>query len=110
MPHLVQMLDKWGKDGLVMVMVNVHADEEVPKDKWMAEALSILKDKKLSAMNCYLNDREALDKIQVIGYPSIFVFDRQGRWTSFGGVGGASDGGEKKIERFIGELLKEKGE
>src|SRR5688572_4781383 len=111
MPHLVQMLDKWGKDGLVVVTVNVNfAEPTLPKDKYLANALQLLKDNKVRAVNLFLDaDQKTLEeKLRIIAYPAIYVFDREGRWTAFKAIKGGRYAEEKEIDQFVEKLVKEK--
>jgi len=112
MPHLVQMHEKHKKDGLEVVTVNFFfGDDDMPKDKYLAQTRELLKDKKATTLNLYLEDAEkVLDKnLHIFAAPSVYVFDRQGRWTAFGGVNieGAGDADHAKIEQLVEKLLKE---
>lgn len=113
MPHLVQMLDKWSKAGLVVVTVNV-LPADLPPDltraKYAEQAESILKDNKLRAVNLFLEaDEKTLEeKLRIQAYPAIYVFDRAGRWTPFKAIKGGKHVEEKEIERFVEKLLSEK--
>lgn len=104
------MLDKWGKDGLVVVTVNVNfAEPEKAKDRYGAEALEILRKNKVTAINLFLDeDEKAMERLRILAFPAIYVFDRKGAWTAFKAVEGARDGEEKDIERFVQKLVIEK--
>lgn len=112
MPHLVQMHKKHKKDGLEVVTVNFFAGaDEMPKDKYLSQARELLKKNNMTTLNLYLEDAEkVLEKnLHILAAPSVYVFDRQGRWTAFGGVDikGAGDADHKKIEQLVEKLLKE---
>jgi thiol-disulfide isomerase/thioredoxin len=75
-PHLVEMQQKHGKDGLVAVSLSV----DPPKD--MAKAVQFLeKVKAYDVINLYLNEDGAFwqAKFRIDGPPLVFVFDRDNR-------------------------------
>lgn len=110
MPHLVQMQEKWKKDGLVVVTVNTFNDEAAAKEKYLAEARKILRDNKVGLVNLFLDEDETVleTKLRIIAFPAIYVFDRQGRWTALNGIDEGAYKEENEIQQFVGKLLKER--
>lgn len=103
-PHLVQLHQKYGKDGLVCISVSL--DE---KDN-RAAALEFLK-KQGAAFPNYLLDAEAKvwqDKWDVNGPPVLFVFDRASRRAARFDTND-SDGPIcfDDVERLVRKLLRE---
>ena|SRR5579884_205807 len=74
-PHLVEMHERYGKDGLVCVSVNV--DELENKDR----ALAFLKKRQAEFSN-YLLDEEAevwQNRLKLTGTPAVLVYGRDGK-------------------------------
>ncbi len=71
-PHLVQMQERYGKDGLVCLSVNTDYVEDKNK------ALDFLTKQNATFANYLLDERSQFwqDKWDVNGLPLVFVFDR----------------------------------
>jgi hypothetical protein len=82
MPHLVQMQKKYGKDGLVILSVQLDSLEEKNLKEQVAK---ILKSKGADFTTVILNlDQDAWQKkLGATAYPFVFVFDREGKWIRF---------------------------
>src|SRR5262245_35934593 len=104
------MQNKWGKDGLVVATVNFnYTEQDTPKEKYVGKALELLKARKIDLPNFFLDEGDVvLEKLRIVAFPAIYVFDREGRWTAFKAVKGAADAEEKEIEQFVEKLVKEK--
>jgi thiol-disulfide isomerase/thioredoxin len=74
-PHMLEMQQRYGKDGLVCMSLTVD-----PPDKRGA-ALKFLQDKHATIPNYWLDEKESVwqEKFDSGGPPIVFVFDRQGR-------------------------------
>jgi hypothetical protein len=84
------MHKKYAKDGLVAISVNIDPlkDPDTGKDEAdmvKARALQFLQSKGASITNLLLDEpREVWQgKFGFVGPPTLFVFDRQGRWVRF---------------------------
>ena len=96
-PHLVELNEKYAKQGLVAVSVSF--DE--PKDK--AKVLKFLQDKKATFTNVILDESQDLwlPKFHIYGPPAVFVFNRQGKWTQF-----KYDRVYGRVEKLVAEQLR----
>ena len=74
-PHLLEMQERYAKDGLVCLSVSVD-----PSSKRDA-ALAFLREKKATIVNYWIDEKQAFwaDKFDTGGPPATFVFDRQGK-------------------------------
>jgi hypothetical protein len=84
------MHKKYAKDGLVALSVNLDPlkDAETGKDDEVAvkgRALGFLQSKGLAVTNLLLDEPTAFwqGKFEIVGVPTVYVFDRQGRWVRF---------------------------
>lgn len=96
----------------MVVTANFYpTDDAVPKDKYQKNALALLNGKKATTLNLFLDETadDLAEQLRVLAAPAIYVFDRQGRWSAFGGVTvkGAGDLDHAKLESFVEQLLKE---
>jgi thiol-disulfide isomerase/thioredoxin len=75
-PHLVELHQKYAKDGLVAMSVSVD-DEGAPHDA----ALKFLQKVKATFRNYRIDEPKSVyqEKWDFNGVPAVFVFDRQGR-------------------------------
>lgn len=102
MPHLVELHDRYGKEGLVVVTV----DNDAPESK--ARSLGFLKQIGARFTNLLLDEPGEVfeQKLRIGTYPCYYVFDRQGRWRQF-------TGSETRkvdlveLDAFIAQALKE---
>ena len=84
------MHKKYAKDGLVAITVNLDPlkDPDGGKDESAAvkeRALQFLQSKGATNTNLLLDEPTAVwqEKLGFVGPPTIFVFDRHGRWVRF---------------------------
>jgi len=107
MPHLVEMQQKYGKQGFEVVTVLLDDLEEAPEAK--DEALKFLKSKNATAFtNLLLNEPVKVwqDKLRFAAFPCVYVFNRQGKWTQFKADAEPID--HDAVEKLVVELLREK--
>jgi thiol-disulfide isomerase/thioredoxin len=110
-PHMVEMQQKHGKEGLVVISVSLDAVQEEEKPEQRKErVLNRLRKLKADSITNLILD-ESLDlvqqKLRIVLIPSVYVFNRQGQWTHFV----SEDGGEvapKAVEDLTLKWLKEK--
>jgi thiol-disulfide isomerase/thioredoxin len=95
-PHLVDLHEKYAKDGLVAVSVSL--DE--PPD--LGKALKFLEEHRANFTNLLLDvDQDAWqEKFHIKGPPTVFVFNREGKWTQFKG-----EKAHPEVEKLVRELL-----
>jgi thiol-disulfide isomerase/thioredoxin len=79
-PNLVKLHDKYAKDGLVAVTVQV---DENPKDR--EKGAKWLRDNKVPAINVTLDESMELanKKMRLDTFPTLFVFNRDGKFVQF---------------------------
>jgi hypothetical protein len=104
MPHLVEMQHKHGKDGLVAVTVNIDEDK-VEKEK----SEKFLRENKIAVTNVLLDGSkdDAIEKLRVESLPTVFVFNRQGKYVRFPNEKG-DPFEHADVEKVVLEFLKEK--
>jgi hypothetical protein len=75
LPHLVEMQQKYGKDGLVVMTLSL--DELDQKEA----ALKFLREKKVTGPNFLLDEKPEFwqSKLKINGPPAAFIFDREGK-------------------------------
>jgi hypothetical protein len=100
------MHEKYAKDGLVVISVALDDIHEEPESK--DRALKFLKDKKATFTNLLLD--EPIDfwqkKFEFVGPPTVYVFNRQGKWIRF--KADEADIDHEQIEKLVVEMLKAK--
>jgi thiol-disulfide isomerase/thioredoxin len=109
-PHMLEMQKKYGKDGLVSISVSL---DKVDKDETPAQmkgrVLKLLEKLGSTIPNLLLDEPQKLvdDKLRIGPIPCVYVFNRQGKWTKFGGD---DDSIVKppEVEKLVVELLQEK--
>ena len=111
---------KYAKDGLVVISVNLDPlKDDEGKDK-SAEArdnaLGFLKSKNATMTNLLLDAPQEVwqTRFDMVGPPTIYVFDRQGRWVRFKSDDESLKVEEKthhyyEVESLVKKLLAEKG-
>ncbi len=101
------MHHKWAKDGLVAITVNLDDLEAQTAEERLATVKKVLTNKKASMANIILDEPVEFwqEKFGLAGYPFLFVFNRQGKWTRFGDEGEIN---YKAVDNLVVELLKEK--
>lgn len=77
-PHLVEMHNKYGKDGLVAVSVSLDDASEQGVE---AKVQRFLESRKAAFTNLILDEQPEVwqQKLQFDGPPSVFVFSREGK-------------------------------
>lgn len=100
-PHLVEMSQKYAKQGLVVISVSTDPDAQTKETQ--ETALAFLKPMKATFTNLLLDEPEAFwaDKLGVDSLPTVFVFNRAGRWRKFTGEQANSE----DIEALVAEWL-----
>jgi hypothetical protein len=84
------MHKKYAKDGLVAISVNLDPlkDPDNGKDETAmvkARALQFLQSRGATNTNLLLDEPQEFwqGKFKIVAVPTVFVFDRQGRWVRF---------------------------
>jgi thiol-disulfide isomerase/thioredoxin len=109
-PHMIEMQEKYGKDGLVLISVSLDPLAENEKAEQRKErVLGWLRKLKANIVNLILDEHTELlkEKLRIVTIPSVYVFNRQGQWTHFS----SDDGGEVSpaaVEALAVKWLKEK--
>jgi thiol-disulfide isomerase/thioredoxin len=105
-PHLVELHEKYAKDGLMAVSISLDAsaDKEEAR-KWKDDALKFLQSHRARFDNFLLDEDQELwqKKFHVPGPPVVFVFNRAGKWTQF-----RDEKAYPEIEKLVAELLRSK--
>jgi hypothetical protein len=93
------MHKKYARDGLVAVSVSVDPIEPGIEKR----VLKFLQAQGATFTNLLLDEPPEVwqEKLHTIAVPSIFVFNRQGKWTQFTG-----EINHEEIEKLVVELLK----
>jgi hypothetical protein len=101
MPHLVQMQKKYGKDGLVILSVQLDSLEE---KNLKEQVVKIVKSKGADFTTVILNASQELwqQKLHATAYPFAFVYNREGKWTLFK----SEDEKYKEIEDMLKDMEK----
>lgn len=100
-PSLVDMHARRNKEGLEVITVNVTATEE----ENVKESLEYLKSIKATFRNLALEDGANIagDKLNIKNYPSIYLFDRQGRWVHFPNPSKNKEEIVQTVDKFLKE-------
>ncbi len=108
-PHMIEMQKKYGKDGLVSISVSLNKveKEETPATR-KEKVLKLLTKLKSNIPNLILDEPQKLvdEKLRIGSIPCIYVFNRQGKWTKFGGDDD-SFVSPPEVEKLVVELLRE---
>ena len=99
------MQNRYGKDGLVVVSVNLDDPARVPL---RAKVEKFLKDQKATTTNLILDEKEevVLKKFHFEGeLPTVFVFNRAGKYVRFPSPG-KEDFNHTDIAKQAAEFLK----
>ena len=113
LPHLVEIQKKWGSRGLVTSSVLIDNYQTQTADQLKSAAGRFLtKIDAGSSINLVL-DKDAPfggDKIRFSAVPCIYVFDRRGKWTRFGGddANPLDDAAYRTMDQLVETLLDEK--
>ena len=103
--HLVELHEKYVKDGLKAVSISL--DFPPNDEKVKAEVVKFLQSKGATFTNFLLTEAEDnafwQKKFHAYGPPLVFVFDRHGHWTQFKGEKAYPD-----VEILVRDLLKSK--
>ncbi len=111
---------KYAKDGLVAISVNLDPlkDPDSGKDvaaEAKANALTFLQSQTATTTNLLLDAPRELwqQKFEIVGVPTVYVFDRQGRWVRFRSDDESLKVDEKthhypEVEALVRKLLAEK--
>src|SRR5262245_34622582 len=80
---------KYGKDGLVAISVNLDPlkdDEGKPNEAEVkGTALRFLKSAAATTINLLLDEPQDVwqQKLRIVAVPTVFVFNREGKWVQF---------------------------
>ena len=114
LPHLVEIQKKWASRGLVTASVLIDGYQSKTADELKVVAGRFLtRINAADSINLVL-DKDAPfggDKIRFATVPCIYVFDRRGKWTRFGGgeeTNVLDDIGYNKMDELVDTLLNEK--
>ena len=109
-PHMLETQKKFGKDGLVSISVSLDkpAKDETPA-QMKGRVLKLLEKFGSNIPNVILDEPQKLveDKLRFRTIPCVYVFNRQGKWTKFGGTDD-SIVLPAEVEKLVAELLLEK--
>ncbi|MFO0865449.1 MAG: TlpA disulfide reductase family protein [Gemmataceae bacterium] len=103
-PRLTQLQAKYAGQGMVVVTVSVDEKESheraaaVLRKKGMASTRNLLLDEELEVWQ---------KKLPIESLPSVYVFDRRGKWTRFEGKGDRELSYDE-VEAAVQPLLQEK--
>ncbi|MFN4260663.1 MAG: TlpA family protein disulfide reductase [Gemmataceae bacterium] len=102
MPHLVEMQHQWGKDGLIVMTLDLDDPEDMDIRQ---DVVKFLKDNKITLLNLVIAEGDDLntwlDKLDVGAFPTTFVYDRDGKLVKrFEGAEPA------EIEKYVQQQLK----
>jgi thiol-disulfide isomerase/thioredoxin len=104
-PHLVELHEKYAKDGLKAVSISLDFPPNDAKVK--AEVVKFLESKGAKFTNYLLVEAEDNEfwqkKFHAYGPPLVFVFDHEGKWTQFKGEKAYGE-----VEKLVRELLHSK--
>src|SRR6516164_5128643 len=81
-PHLVEMHRKHAPQGLAVVTVSL---DDLRDGKTREAVLAFLKEQRATFTNVILDEKEEVwqEKLKILGPPSYFVFNRQGKYRKF---------------------------
>jgi hypothetical protein len=110
-PHLVQMHKELAKEGFEIITVAVDpldSDDPTPAEV-KKNITKFLTEQKTTFTNLLLDEKDEFwqKKLRLVGPPTTYVFDRQGKWTQFGGESDMVFDAEA-VDKLVHELLKEK--
>jgi thiol-disulfide isomerase/thioredoxin len=112
-PHMLETQKKYGKNGLVSISVSLDkVDKMVFKDdtpeKRKERVLKLLEKLGSTIPNVILDEPQKLveEKLRITAIPCVYVFNRQGKWTKFGGDDD-SIVSPPEVEKLVVELLQE---
>jgi thiol-disulfide isomerase/thioredoxin len=103
-PHLLEMQQKYGKDGFAAVSVAIPMREgDEPFDKEQAAVLRFLQEKNSTITNLMLEEKADFwqAKLRFESLPCVYVFNREGKWYQF-----KDDFKYADAEKLVDELLK----
>lgn len=109
-PHMLATQKKYAKDGLVSISVSLDkADRDETPAQMKGRVLKLLEKLGSTIPNVILaeSDKLVADKLRIGPIPCVYVFNRQGKWTKFGGDG-KSVVNPPEVEKLVVELLQEK--
>jgi len=77
------MQKKYGKDGVIVLSVQLDSLDE--RKSLPAKVAKILKDRGADFTTVILDEDQDFwqDRLRFTTYPSVFVFNREGKWTQF---------------------------
>jgi hypothetical protein len=96
------MQNKYGKEGLVSLSVNLDKSDEKEAQQKSRE---FLQDRKVTLINLFLDEDIEFwsKKLHFEAVPCVYVFNRQGKWVMFN-----AEIDYDKIEEQVVKFLKEK--
>jgi thiol-disulfide isomerase/thioredoxin len=102
-PHLVQMQQKYGSQGLAVVSVAIRMDEDISLAEEQSQVLTFLRQQNATFPNLFLDESAAFyqPKLHFEAVPCVYVFNRDGRWYQFKDEFEYAD-----VEKRVVELLK----
>jgi thiol-disulfide isomerase/thioredoxin len=107
MPHLAEMQQKYGKDNLVVVTVDIDPSfgrDKLPKIQELVRG-KLTKYGSPLLQNLILDEPQEVveKKLRVTSTPAARVFDRQGHWREFSGEYTPAD-----VEKLVAKLVSAK--
>ena len=99
------MQKKYGKEGFVVLSVHVDDPEASDYAETVQKAREFLEKQKTPFLNLILDEKPAFwhEKLRFKAVPSVYVFNREGKWTQF-----ADEVNHEDVEKLVIELLKKK--
>lgn len=107
MPKLVELEKTYGKEGLVVLAVamdNLHDKERKAEEiqKSIVDFVKYVKATNFVHFQLDIPADEWKTKFRFISVPSVYIFDRQGKWTMM------DEPEMEKVEQLVKDLLREK--
>lgn len=101
MPRLVELQEKYSKQGFTAVLVSV--DEHAQKPETQAKVNKVLRAQKANVVNLLLDEPAEVwqKKLDTPAVPCIYVFNREGKWVKKYTTGVDYN----EIEKLVVELL-----
>lgn len=102
MPHLVELSQKYSSKGLTVITVSIDQLSKDPEVK--DRLLTFLKNRKATFTNLLLDEPPPVveQKLHFKTVPTVFVFDRAGKWVQF-----TDEVDPHKVDELVTRLLEE---
>ena len=110
MPHVVQLHRNYAQEGLVVISVSIDDMHRGDYQQTRGRIQDFLQRQGAEFTNLILDEQHDLrqEKLRVKSIPCYYVFNRQGKWTQFGGNENAEKLDNAAMDRMIVGLLRER--